>query len=250
MSPEEASGRRVAIVTGATSGIGRAVAERLTSDAFTVVGLGLGADRAGSVGFDLHEIDVRDRAAIDALVAAVLSAHGRVDVLCNIAGIKIQGDILALTGSDLEDTFAINVHGAIAATQAVLPTMITQQSGAIINVGSPSALADPSNIAYAASKAAIAAITTSLALDLVRHHIRVNLLVPGSTRTGMNADRPEEVTRALGTLNVSGRVNDPDDVAAAVSFLVSDAAATISGAQIDIGNVRGVLPTLPRSDAS
>lgn len=246
MTEHPGSGGRVAIVTGATSGIGRAVAARLAAEGLTVVGVGLGcASVRPEAHVDLHEVDVRLPDAIDKFVASVVAEHGRIDVLCNAAGVKLRGDILKVGPEDLTETFAVNVAGTIHTIKAVLPTMIAQRAGTIVNVGSPSAVADPATIAYSASKAAVAAITTSLALDLTRHHIRVNLVVPGTTRTGMNADRSEETWRALGSLNVSGRVNEPDDVAGVVSFLASESAATISGAQIDIGTIQGLIPTLP-----
>lgn len=246
MTADATSAEPVAIVTGATSGIGQAVARRLAEDGLTVVGVGLHPGPAsGMERLRIVEGDIRHRGQVDALVDAVLQQHGRIDVLCNAAAVKLTGDIHTITEAELDDTFAVNVTGLLHMVQAVLPTMVRQQAGVIVNIGSPSALAEPASIAYSASKAAVAAITTSLALDLIPDHIRVNLVVPGSTRTRMNATRPEALTRALGKLNVSGRVNEPADVAAVVSFLASDAAATISGAHVEVGTIAGLIPTLP-----
>ena len=246
MTPQ-AEPTRVALVSGATSGIGQAVATRLADNGFTVVGVGLNAPKRNEETDRLRivECDVRARGQVDAIVADVLSEHGRIDVLCNAAGIKLTGDILSLTDSDLDETFAVNVKGVLHLMQAVVPVMIGEGGGAIVNIGSPSALAEPASVAYSASKAAVTAITTSAALQLIAHGVRVNLVVPGSTRTGMNETRPESINRELGRLNVSGRINEPDDVAAAVAFLASDAAATISGAQLEVGTIAGLIPSPP-----
>jgi NAD(P)-dependent dehydrogenase (short-subunit alcohol dehydrogenase family) len=234
---------RVALVSGATSGIGSAVAARLARDGFRVTGIGLAADAARTgEGVRVVEADVRRSAEVVALVDAVLAEHGRIDVLCNAAGIKVAGDVLASSAADWDDTFAVNVKGLVTVVRAVLPTMVAQRSGSIVNIGSPSALADPAALAYGASKAAVAAITTSLALAHVADGVRVNLVVPGSTRTGMNAGRPEAVERKLARLNVAGRVNEPEDVAEAVAYLASDASATVTGARIDVGWTPGVVP--------
>ncbi len=233
----------MALVSGATSGIGRAVAARLARDGFQVTGFGLaaGSETHEDDGVRVVEADVRSPDAVTALVAGVLAENGRIDVLCNAAGIKLAGDLLGSTEAEWDDTFAVNVKGLVNVVRAVLPTMVAQRSGSIVNIGSPSALADPASLAYGASKAAVAAITTSLALAHLADHVRVNLVVPGSTRTAMNAGRPEAVERKLGRLNVAGRVNEPEDVAEAVAFLASDAAATVSGARIDVGWTPGVV---------
>ena len=232
---------RVALVSGATSGIGRAVAARLARDGFRVTGFGLAAGGEPADGARVVEADVRQASEVTALVDEVLAEHGRIDVLCNAAGIKLAGDVLASSDAEWDETFAVNVKGLVTVVRAVLPTMVAQRSGSIVNIGSPSALADPAALAYGASKAAVAAITTSLALAHVGDGVRVNLVVPGSTRTGMNAGRPEAVERELARHNVAGRVNEPEDVAEAVAYLASDASATVTGARIDVGWTPGVV---------
>ena len=232
---------RVALVSGATSGIGRAVAARLAGDGFHVTGFGLASEGEQADGARVVEADVRRPDEVTALVAETLAEHGRIDVLCNAAGIKLAGDLLASSDAEWDETFAVNVNGLVTVVRAVLPTMIAQRSGSIVNIGSPSALADPAALAYGASKAAVAAITTSLALAHVADGVRVNLVVPGSTRTGMNAGRPEAVERELARHNVAGRVNEPEDVAEAVAYLASDASATVTGARIDVGWTPGVV---------
>lgn len=245
---------RIAIVSGGTSGIGRAVALRLAADGAHVVAFsasearvaalraelapdGGHGDAGGSV--ELHVVDVADAAQVDALVAGVLDRHGRVDALCNSAGIKRTGTLAETDLATWERIFAVNVTGTFLLTKAVLPAMVAQGGGAIVAIGSPSGYGGAGHPAYCASKGAVHTLMAALALDHLTDGVRINTVVAGSTRTGMNADRPEELMRALGRWNVAGRVNDPEDVAAAVAFLLSDAAATISGAQLDVGALAG-----------
>jgi len=223
---------RVAIVSGSTSGIGRAVADRLASDGLTVVGASDDADGASRV-------DVSDRAQVEAFVERVVAEHGRVDVLCNAAGVKVAGTVLDTDLETWERTFAVNVTGVFLLTKAVLPHMIERRSGVVVNIGSPSGYGGANHAAYCASKGALLALGASLALDHRADGIRVNTVVPGSTRTGMNRDRPVEVERELAKSNVAGRINEPEDVANAVAYLCSDAAATVSGAVLEVGWLSG-----------
>jgi NAD(P)-dependent dehydrogenase (short-subunit alcohol dehydrogenase family) len=199
---------------------------------------------------DVCLADVRDADAIDAVVGKVLDRHSRIDALINAAAIMTRGTILDVDRDSWQRTFDVNVTGTYLLTRRVLPTMIAQGGGAIVNFGSPSGNGGTDHIAYCASKGAILAMTASLALDHIGDHVRINAVVPGSTRTGMNRDRPEDLHRLIGRSNVSGRVNEPDDVAKAVTFLVSDDAATISGAVLDVGTVTGQAVTLKLDQAS
>ncbi len=238
----------VAIVSGGTSGIGRAVAARLARDGFDVVAFGsdprkveaLRAEMDGAgLAVEARAADTSAAEQVDALVAHVLERHGRVDVLCPAAGIKLPGGVLETAPEDWDRSFGVNVRGAYLLTRAVLPAMVAQHAGSIVYIGSPSGYGGVAHAAYCASKGALHALATSVALDHVEDGIRVNTVVAGSTRTGMNRDRPEAVFERLGRANVAGRVNDADDVAAVVAFLASPAAATVSGARIEVGAVAG-----------
>lgn len=234
----------MAIVSGGTSGIGKAVALRLAADGLTVVAFGhdpakVAALRAEAGPLDVREADTTDEAQVNELVASVLAEHGRVDVLCPAAGIKVPGGVLETDPATWDDVFAVNVRGAYLLTRAVLPAMVEQRSGAIVYIGSPSGYGGVAHAAYCASKGALHALATSVALDHVEDGVRVNTVVAGTTRTGMNRDRPEPVFERLGRANVAGRVNDPEDVAGVVAFLASPAAATVSGARVDVGALAG-----------
>lgn len=242
---------RVALVSGGTSGIGRAVAVRLAQVhgyavmAFSNDEAEVAELRRAHPGIDAVAADVSDPAAVGALVDAVQQRHGRVDALVNAAAIMIRGTILDVDEAAWDRVFAVNVKGTYLLTRKILPLMIAQGGGAIVNFTSPSAAGGTEHLAYCASKGAIGSLTTSLALDHVAQHIRVNAVVPGSTRTGMNSERSEAMHELIGRQNVTGRVNDPDDVAKTVAFLLSDDAATISGAFVDVGTVRGTMAVLP-----
>lgn len=232
----------VAIVSGGTSGIGKAVALRLARDGFAVAAFGRDPAKVAALrelGIDAREADTADERQVGELVAAVLAEHGRVDVLCPAAGIKTGGGVLETDPATWDEIFGVNVRGAYLLTRAVLPAMVAQRSGSIVYIGSPSGYGGVDHVAYCASKGALHALALSVAIDHVQDGIRVNTVVAGSTRTGMNSGRPEAVFARLGRANVAGRVNEPEDVAAAVAFLASPAAATISGARIDVGAFAG-----------
>jgi NAD(P)-dependent dehydrogenase (short-subunit alcohol dehydrogenase family) len=231
---------KVALVSGGTSGIGRAVAQRLAADAYDVVAFSNDAGqvaelRAADNTIDVRMADVTSEENVDRLVADVLAQRGRIDALCNAAGVKSPGTVLETSLATWQKTFDVNVTGVFLLTKAVLPCMVAERAGAIVNVGSPSGYGGAAHAAYAASKGALLALGASLALDHRASGVRVNTVVPGSTRTGMNAARDAAIERKLAMLNVAGRVNEPSDVASAIAFLLSDAAATISGAVLEIG---------------
>ncbi|MFD1238062.1 SDR family NAD(P)-dependent oxidoreductase [Pseudonocardia benzenivorans] len=248
-----ADSRPVAVVSGGTSGIGRAVALRLAaSHGYTVVAFGnvaaeVDVMRQEHPDIDLRTADVSDAAQVDALIADVLARHGRIDGLVNAAAVMTRGTALEVDEAAWDRTFDINVKGVYLLTRRVLPAMIAAGGGAVVNFASPSGNGGTDHLAYCASKGAIMALTTSLALDHLADHVRVNAVIPGSTRTGMNRDRSEEMHRRIGRTNVSGRVNDPDDVARAVAFLLGRDSATISGAFLDVGAVSGQMVVIPKA---
>lgn len=233
---------KVAIVTGAATGIGRAVCRKLASTGISVHGL----DRVqvqdvttSAEGIDHHVVDVTDVSMVNGAVAEIVRRHHHVDVLACCAGIKLRGGALATTDDDWQRVLDINVTGVFLTVRATLPAMMEARQGAIVLIGSPSGYAERDALAYATSKGAVLAFTRSLALDCIPHGIRVNAVVPGATRSGMTTHLTAGQLRERGRHNVAGRVNEPDDVADVVSFLTSDAAATVSGAVVDVGAVHG-----------
>jgi 3-oxoacyl-[acyl-carrier protein] reductase len=229
---------RVAFVTGASRGIGRAIALRLGAQGATVLAAARGdhalgtveAIRAAGGKADAVTLDVTDTAAIDAAVAAALERHARIDILVNNAGITRDQLMLRLKREDWDAVIATNLTSAYSLTQAVLKPMIRQRSGRIICISSvvgQSGNAGQAN--YAASKAGLIGFAKSVALEVASRHITVNVVAPGMIATDMTGVLPEKTREALIGRIPAGRLGDADDVAAAVCFLASDEAAYITG---------------------
>jgi NAD(P)-dependent dehydrogenase (short-subunit alcohol dehydrogenase family) len=235
-----------AIVTGAASGIGLAVARRLSADGLRVAALDVAgpelraaypADASAPV--EVVEVDVRDTGALTATIADLAARLAPLRVICACAGIKRTVPLDGMTEAAWDDVLDTNARGSFFAAQAALPEL-TASRGSIVFIGSPSASADAKDPVYAASKGAVVAMARSLAQALVGSGVRVNVVSPGFTVSGMSAAVADEQVAAAAARNVAGRVNDGDDVAAAVAWLVSDQAATVSGAVLDVGAMAGM----------
>ena len=229
---------RVAFVTGASRGIGRAIAVRLGAQGATVLAAARGdhalgtveAIRAAGGKADAVTLDVTDTAAIDAAVAAALERHARIDILVNNAGITRDQLMLRLKREDWDAVIATNLTSAYSLTQAALKPMIRQRSGRIICISSvvgQSGNAGQAN--YAASKAGLIGFAKSVALEVASRNITVNVVAPGMIATDMTGVLPEKTREALIGKIPAGRLGDAADVAAAVCFLASDEAAYITG---------------------
>jgi 3-oxoacyl-[acyl-carrier protein] reductase len=229
---------RVAVVTGASRGIGRAIAARLAAQGATVVAAARGENAAGTVGeitaaggkAEAAAVDVSDAAAIDALVRGALERHGRIDILVNNAGITKDQLILRMKRDDWDSVIATNLTGAFALTQAVLKPMIRQKGGRIICISSvvgQSGNAGQAN--YAASKAGIIGFAKAVAQEVASRNITVNVVAPGLIETDMTRAITETARDELALKIPLKRFGTPDDIAAAVCFLASDEAAYITG---------------------
>ena len=229
---------RVALVTGASRGIGRAIALRLGAQGATVLAAARGENAQGTAEAiratggkaDALTLDVTDASAIDAAVAAVLERHARIDILVNNAGITRDQLLLRLKREDWDAVIATNLTSAYSLTQAVLKPMIRQRSGRIICVSSvvgQSGNAGQAN--YAASKAGLIGFAKSVALEVASRNITVNVVAPGMIATDMTGVLPEKAREALIARIPVGRLGEADDIAAAVCFLASDEAAYITG---------------------
>lgn len=247
----------VTIVTGGTFGLGQSITVELARRGHRVVAFGLPERQISStaqgteslrseleaqgLSADILEADVSREADVDRVLRHTLARHGRIDGLVNNAAIGPLGTVLD-TDPDLFDRIiGVNLKGTYLMSRAVLPTMIGQGGGAIVNIGSGAGYGKPNMAAYAASKGAIIALSAAMAYDHFHAHVRVNVAIPGGGGivTGMSVGRHggdvETFVRRPAAGTVAGRVATGRDLANVVAFLLSDDAATISGTVVDVG---------------
>jgi 3-oxoacyl-[acyl-carrier protein] reductase len=229
---------RVALVTGASRGIGRSIAVRLAGQGAVVVaaardGHARGtAEEIGAAGGRAEAIalDVTDGAAIAAAVSGVLERHGRIDVLVNNAGITRDQLMLRLKREDWDVVLATNLTSAFTVTQAVLKPMVRQRGGRIICISSVVGQGGNAGQAnYAASKAGLIGFAKSVALEVASRGITVNVVAPGMIATDMTRAMTDAAREEWESRIPLQRMGTPDDVATAVCFLASDEASYITG---------------------
>ena len=229
---------RVAVVTGASRGIGRAVAKRLAEAGAAVVAAARG-DHADQVAADIRAaggravsvgVDVTEPRLVEAMVGTALDEYGRIDVLVNNAGIVRDGLAVRMNPADWDAVVATNLTAAFACARAVLRPMIRQRGGRIVNVGSVvGRMGNAGQANYAASKAGLEGFSRSLAREVASRGITVNVVAPGMIDTDMTAGLSESAQAAMLAQIPAGRLGTADDVAGAVCFLASDEAAYVTG---------------------
>lgn len=240
---------KTALVTGAASGIGEAIAHSLASAGAFVYVADIDAENGQRVAGEIS--DLGNTAAFLSLNVAeindctsardrVLGERGNLDVLVNNAGLGHVGTILTTEGSDLERLFAVNVRGMFDLTKAFMPSMIERKHGVIVNVASIGGiLAIRDRIAYCTTKFAVVGFTKCIALDHALDGIRANAVCPGRVETPFVKSRlaeyadPEAAYREMASTQAIGRMGKPEEIAAAVLFLASDEAAFITGTALE-----------------
>ncbi|MCA0024191.1 MULTISPECIES: glucose 1-dehydrogenase [unclassified Mesorhizobium] len=236
---------RIAVVTGAGSGIGRAGAMIMAREGAVVViadrdrtsGEATASDiRAAGGRAEAVATDVSDDNAVEQLLAGTLDRHGRIDILHNHAGIQVGGTLTEVEVGGMDASWRVNVRAQFLAARIVMPSMVAQGGGVILNTASNSGVFyDREMIAYATSKHAVVAMTRQMSLDYARHNVRVNALCPGWVDTPFNGPfiaqmgGREAIEAYVRTKIPMGRWASAEEIAEAILFLVSDRSSFMTG---------------------
>ena len=235
---------KTAIVTGAGQGIGQAIAQRLAADGATVIVTDLNADTARETAAGIggtavaRHTDVTSPATVAALAESAAGAYGRIDVLVNNAGWDKAGPFTDSDPADWDRIIQINLYGVMRTCRSVLPVMVAQGSGTVVNIASDAGrVGSAGEAVYSAAKGGVIAFTKSTARELARHHINVNCVCPGPTDTALFAsiggDSPklrDALTRAI----PMRRLAEPRDIAGVVAFLASPDASYLTGQAVSV----------------
>ena len=229
---------KIAIVTGASRGIGRAIAQTLAARGAHVVAAARGENASETVALieqsgghgERATVDVTESGSVDALIGDTVAKHGRIDILVNNAGMARDQLLLRMKRADWDEVIATNLTSAFTAVQAALKPMLKQRSGRIISVSSVVGQAgNPGQANYAASKAGLIGFSKAVAREVASRGITVNVVAPGLVATDMTAALTARTQDDWATQIPLGRIGTPQDVAAAVCFLASDEASYITG---------------------
>lgn len=232
--------KKIALVTGATRGIGKAIAEELATKGYTVVGTATSEKGAESISAYLGEkgkglvLNVADAASIDAVLKQIKAELGDIDVLVNNAGITRDGLLMRMKDDDWFDIIQTNLTSVYRLSKAVLRPMM-KKGGRIISIGSVvGSMGNPGQANYCAAKAGLVGFSKSLAKEVASRGITVNVVAPGFIATDMTDELSEDQKNAILSQIPAGELGSPQDIAKAVAFLASDDARYINGETIHV----------------
>ena len=233
---------KVALITAAGQGIGRAIAERFAAEGAKVIATDLDADKLKGLSAKLYKLDVLSQAGIEALRKDIAGAFGPLDILVNCAGYVHQGTVFDCTDKDWDFSFDLNVKSMHRMIKTFLPAMLEKKSGSIVNVASAvsSIRGVPNRYVYGTTKAAVIGLTKAVAADFIKQGIRCNAICPGTIESPSLGERISAVSQESGrTLDAvresfverqpMGRLGTPEEVAWLALFLASDEASYITG---------------------
>lgn len=237
---------KVVVVTGAGSGIGQAMARAFGAEGARVVAADVNEATARQTAGELEQaipfvVDVTQPASVAALIAETQLRQGRIDILCNNAGIGSSKTVIDCEPDEWDRLFAVNVRGVYLGCKYAIPLMIAQGGGAIVNTASVAGLVGlPNRAAYCASKGAVVTLTKQIAVDYVSQRIRCNCICPGTVDTPWvgrllaESSDPQALRRELVARQPMGRLGTADEVAQAALYLASDDAAFVTGTALVI----------------
>lgn len=236
--------KKIALVTGASRGIGKAIAERLVKDGFVVVGTATSESGAAAIADNLKALgntgggvvlNVSDAASVDAALSQISAEFGTPTVLVNNAGITRDNIMLRMKDDEWDDVINTNLSSLYRVVKGALKGMTKARWGRIVNISSVvGVMGNPGQANYAAAKGGVEGFTRALAREIGSRNITVNSVAPGFIQTDMTDQLPESQREALLSGIPLGRLGQPDEIAAAVAFLVSDGAAYVTGTTIHV----------------